>query len=175
MIKEAGPDGVSKVVEKFVGNHPNFAKRQVELKISEIAIKEKRTNDSKLVWYILPQYEHFLEMENFEENAAIADKSDATAMETEDKKRKRSIGDNMSSPESKPKQKVTKPSSEDKQTSQSSASGEPKKYKRAFAWFVKEKRPEAEKVAKNPEVLLHIKLYFIYVNSHTNKYRMTYF
>ena len=68
MIKEAGPDGVSKVVEKFVEKYPNYAKRQVELKISEIAIKEKRVNDSKLVWYILPQYEHYLEMENFEEN-----------------------------------------------------------------------------------------------------------
>ena len=57
------------MVERFVDNHPNFAKRQVELKISEIAIKEKRANDNKLVWYILPQYEHYLDIENFEESA----------------------------------------------------------------------------------------------------------
>lgn len=154
MIKEAGPDGVSKVVEKFVGNHPNFAKRQVELKISEIAVKEKRANDSKLVWYIVPQYEHYLEMENFEDNTNM-EKSDVS--ETEDKKRKRSLGDQLSSPESKLKSKAPKASIEEKPSSQSYS--EPKKYKRAFAWFVKEKRPEAEKVAKNPEVLLNRILY----------------
>jgi hypothetical protein len=48
-VKDAGPDGISKVVEKFVVNHPSMAKRQVELKIQEIAVKEKRATDSKLV------------------------------------------------------------------------------------------------------------------------------
>ncbi len=37
------------VVDKFVANHPTMAKRQIELKINEIAVKEKRINDTKLV------------------------------------------------------------------------------------------------------------------------------
>jgi len=49
LVKEAGPDGVNKVIEKFVTNHPFAPKRQVEIKINEIAVKEKRTNDTKLV------------------------------------------------------------------------------------------------------------------------------
>lgn len=51
LVKEAGPDGIAKVIEKFVINHPFAPKRQVEIKINEIAVKEKRTNDSKLVCY----------------------------------------------------------------------------------------------------------------------------
>lgn len=49
LLNDAGPDGISKVVDKFVANHPSIAKRQIEMKINEIAIKEKRSNDTKLV------------------------------------------------------------------------------------------------------------------------------
>ena len=45
----AGSDGIAKVIEKFVLNHPVVPKRQVAKKIGEIAIKEKRLDDSAQV------------------------------------------------------------------------------------------------------------------------------
>lgn len=49
LLIAAGSDGVIKVIEKFIHNHPLFAKRQIEMKISEIAVKEKRPEDATKV------------------------------------------------------------------------------------------------------------------------------
>jgi hypothetical protein len=49
MLKRAGPDGMSKVVNEFTTNHPEISKRQTELKVFEVAVKEKQHDDTKQV------------------------------------------------------------------------------------------------------------------------------
>ena len=49
MLKRAGPDGMSKVVNEFTANHPEISKRQTELKVFEVAVKEKQADDTKQV------------------------------------------------------------------------------------------------------------------------------
>ena len=49
MLKRAGPDGMSKVVNEFTANHPEISKRQTELKVFEVAVKEKQAEDTKQV------------------------------------------------------------------------------------------------------------------------------
>ena len=49
MLKRAGPDGMSKVVNEFTNNHPEISKRQTELKVFEVAVKEKQHDDTKQV------------------------------------------------------------------------------------------------------------------------------
>lgn len=51
MLKRAGPDGMSKVVNEFTTNHPEISKRQTELKVFEVAVKEKQHDDTKQVTY----------------------------------------------------------------------------------------------------------------------------
>ncbi len=42
----AGYDGMQKVVDEFISTRPHLSKRSIERKIIEIAIKEKRGNDT---------------------------------------------------------------------------------------------------------------------------------
>ncbi len=52
LIAAAGADGINKVVERFVAIHPTISKRQVEIKIMEVAMKEKRPTDiTKVHWH----------------------------------------------------------------------------------------------------------------------------
>ena len=51
LVKKAGPDGVSKVVNEFTANHPEMSKRQTEIRIVEVAVKEKQEMDSKQVTF----------------------------------------------------------------------------------------------------------------------------
>ena len=53
-------DGLHKCVSKFMLKYPEFTKRQVELKINEIAVKEKKANDTRQVWHIKSEYQHYL-------------------------------------------------------------------------------------------------------------------
>jgi hypothetical protein len=46
---ESGPDGINKVVDKFILKNTFISKRQVELKIWDLAVKEKRGSDAKQV------------------------------------------------------------------------------------------------------------------------------
>lgn len=126
LLQAAGPDGISKVVEKFIGSHPLFAKRQVELKINEIAVKEKRENDSCKVWHIKPEFLRFVDP------SGAAPKKAEDEMSNEGGGKRKSLSGSAESPPSK-KMKKDVPSEE------------PKKYKRAFGFFVRAKRSEAEK------------------------------
>lgn len=56
MLKRAGPDGMSKVVNEFTNNHPEISKRQTELKVFEVAVKEKQHDDTKQVTYSIILY-----------------------------------------------------------------------------------------------------------------------
>lgn len=59
MLKRAGPDGMSKVVNEFTTNHPEISKRQTELKVFEVAVKEKQHDDTKQVIHsTLLSYSH---------------------------------------------------------------------------------------------------------------------
>ena len=40
---------MSKVVNEFTANHPEISKRQTELKVFEVAVKEKQAEDTKQV------------------------------------------------------------------------------------------------------------------------------
>ena len=42
-------EAVGKVVTQFIANHPKISKRQTVIKIGQIAVKEKRGNDAKMV------------------------------------------------------------------------------------------------------------------------------
>eukprot|EP00605_Chrysophyceae_sp_TOSAG23-4_P002848 GSChrysophyteH1.ASY1.ANO1.3137.1 assembled CDS len=59
--------GISGVVAQFVAKHPTISKRQIELKIAEIAVKEKHEKDHTKVWHIRPEHNHWLQKEDFVE------------------------------------------------------------------------------------------------------------
>lgn len=55
-------DGVLKIVEKFLATYKDVSKRQAELKIIELAVKEKQNDDARQMWHIKPEYQHYLTM-----------------------------------------------------------------------------------------------------------------
>ena len=131
---KAGYDGINKVVNQFVTKYPNVSKRQTELKIAEIAIKEKREEDKGKVWHIRPQYAHYLTMDNAEPTGA----GPGATGTNEDRKRK-SVGADDST-------KKRKPSTDSSVTKRKRGEDiqEPKKFKNAFNIFVKKIRAQAE-------------------------------
>jgi len=60
LLVHSGADGICKVVSRFQEVHPHISKRQLELKIAEISVKEKHESDTLKVWHIKPEYEHLL-------------------------------------------------------------------------------------------------------------------
>ena len=149
---KAGYDGINKVVNQFVSKYPNVSKRQTELKIAEIAIKEKREEDKGKVWHIRPQYAHYLNMDTVDAAAVIAGPA-AASNTSEDKKRK-------SLEETSKKKKHGSDSNASKRKREEDLH-EPKKFKNAFNIFVKRVRAQAEnelkaKAGVSPSVrLLH--------------------
>jgi hypothetical protein len=145
MLKKAGPDGVGKVVNEFTAVHPELSKRQTEMKIAEVAVKEKKGDDVKQVWHIRPEFEHYLTMENFYDGQAPAQPAKGAKSGPKEKasssssssggaaKRKREDDDDDG--DSGPKGKGG---------STPTGGREPKKAKHAFGFFVKAKRAEAE-------------------------------
>jgi hypothetical protein len=153
MLKEAGADGINKIIAAFHANHPNIPKRQVELKINEMAVKEKRPSVSdKIIWHLRSEFEKYLDMDNFEGSSPAptapkgkGGKKSGTATgasageESKGGKRKReSEGVSVASVEAPP------PAAGD--------GAMPKKYKRAFGFFVKAKRAEAAQTLGNNNV-----------------------
>ena len=137
MLVKAGYDGINKVVNQFVTKYPTVSKRQTELKIAEIAIKEKREEDKGKVWHIRPQYAHYLNMDISESAGAT---STATTS-TEDKKRKSVSIDGSSKRRQSTESSVTKRKRGEELL-------EPKKFKNAFNIFVKRIRAQAEEELK---------------------------
>eukprot|EP01041_Mallomonas_annulata_P005791 gene5791-11693_t len=64
MIVKAGTDGINKIITQFVAAYPSMSKRQIEKKVSEIAVKERRGSDTAKVWHMLPEFEHYLYLES---------------------------------------------------------------------------------------------------------------
>lgn len=174
----AGSDGVVKVIEKFVLNNPSVPKRQVGKKIAEIAIKEKRPEDTAQVWHIKPEFEHYLVSSEPQSKPAKNSKAMSTLGSPELKKRKseettssdqkgstklaaiatlvtkssavkrKKSEDEVFAPAEVSSKSVSLPSNSNTLNSPVEVASvslkEPKKYKRAFGLFVKERRPEAE-------------------------------
>lgn len=62
IISVAGPDGVSKIIDKFLEKFPTFSKRQIEIKINEVSVKEKREENTMKVWHIKDEYLKYLDI-----------------------------------------------------------------------------------------------------------------
>ena len=67
--------GISGVIAQFVAKHPTISKRQIELKIAEIAVKEKHEHDSTKVWHIRPEFQHLLNMDDFDDDEINANET----------------------------------------------------------------------------------------------------
>jgi hypothetical protein len=163
LLKAAGADGIGKIINAFYANHPHIPKRQVELKIADIAIKEKRPGGAdKIIWYVLPEYEKYLHMENFESiSSEPPEKSAKPASKSKKEKATTSAAVAEEEPASGSKSKAAK------RPRESDTAGVPvpaqpsmpKKFKRAFGFFVKAKKAEAEK-ALGPG---HVNIYMFYL------------
>jgi len=136
ILASSGPDGMSKVVNKFLEHHPHIAKRKLELKIAEISVKEKRGKDTMKMWYIKPEFEHLLDV-----GVASGKKKEGSS-----KKRKLAASEADGTPSSK-SAKTTAASTGKKSTADDDinrTSPRSGKKKTAFSLFVKDKRPQVE-------------------------------
>mmetsp|Transcript_9123 Transcript_9123/g.8154 ORF Transcript_9123/g.8154 Transcript_9123/m.8154 type:complete len:1404 (-) Transcript_9123:63-4274(-) len=139
-IQAAKQDGIHKLVTQFLNNHPNISKRQVELKINEIAVKEKRAEDPYKVWHVKSEFERYLKGSSGEFSEDTSNSSD--------KKRENDLDSHITTPPAaiKPKKrKIENVSSSKSLDSQHVVitTEEPKKLKRAFGFFVKAKKGDA--------------------------------
>jgi hypothetical protein len=140
LVQTAGQDGINKLVASFLVNHPGVSKRQAEIKINEVAVKEKRPEDKYIIWHIRPDYEKFLNMTEEEAVVAAAGMTPTEPAASAKKRKKEDteetngggLAENAPAAES---TGAVPPGFEGK---------EPKRYKRAFGFFVKAKRSDAE-------------------------------
>lgn len=95
------------------------------------------------IWYIKPDYERFLDMENFE-----GDVEPGTTTKEKAKRPRESVGTGGGGGGG----SAAKPAAPSSTAREKDDADGPKKYKRAFAWFVKDKRAVAEKKVKDVEV-----------------------
>ena len=65
MLQGAGADGMSKVVNNFFAEYPSVSKRQTELKIAEIAVKEKREDDTRQVMCVNYKQLFYIEISTY--------------------------------------------------------------------------------------------------------------
>ena len=135
LIHNAKQDGINKLVATFLQSYPSVSKRQAEIRINEAAVKEKRPEDKYIVWHLRDEYEKFLHMTPEEAVAAAAHLAPAESVPASAKKRKAEDGEEADTPAHGNGNGASTPGGADK---------EPKRYKRAFGFFVKAKRAEAE-------------------------------
>lgn len=137
IVAASGVDGMGRIVNKFVAQHPDVSKRQTEIKVNEIAVKEKWPGDAGKVWHIKKEFDHLLNggpssssstAENSKKRKKSSSKSEPDAAKPTPKKAKKSSSNVSPPPE---------PPSSPPPTSN-------KKVKTAFHVFVKEKRGEVE-------------------------------
>jgi hypothetical protein len=169
------------VVNSFTAKYPAISKRQTELKIAEIAEKEKRPGDSAKTWHIRPEFEKYLAMSPDYKPGSPAAADDKQPPKKKSKpasaaalasgsssggsliKRKRAEGKGETgTPASKQKKTganstpgaltpLVSSSSSSPAAAEAEESGPlvaPKKFKRAFGFFVKARRHEAEAEVK---------------------------
>lgn len=140
IIVDAGPDGVAKIVTTFIAKHNYVSKRQVEIKISEVAVKEKRGDDKYIVWHLKDEYLKYLKMNADEINTINTNNN----LETSTNK-KRKVIDLSEESNEKQMQSSANKYDDNQGISTNESLKEPKRYKRAFGFFVKTMRATAEK------------------------------
>ena len=94
MVVKAGGDGLAKIVNEFYNAYKDsdgVSKRQIELKINELAVKEKRDEDHKPVWHLRPEFQHLYRGKPGGDAVGGSSKSD------ENKKRKRDLEEDAGS------------------------------------------------------------------------------
>lgn len=64
LLAKAGVGGIAAIVDGFVKRHPTISKRQCEIKIAEVAEKEKWPGDASKMWHVKPEYEKYVRMED---------------------------------------------------------------------------------------------------------------
>lgn len=134
LVVSAGSDGMAKVVERFHAIHSAYPKRQIEIAIDKLLYKDKREGDTMKVWYVRSEYEHFL-------SPTTSTPAPAPAVKAESSKKRPREEVDAASPDA---NTVVTPGKAPK---------EPRKFKRAFGFFVKDKRSEAEaKLGADAEV-----------------------
>lgn len=66
LVARSGPTSINSIASDFITRYPGqMSKKQVCLKIEEVAKKEKREDegDTKVVWHITDEYSHLLDVE----------------------------------------------------------------------------------------------------------------
>lgn len=140
--------GVKTIVSDFIEKHPSVSKRQVEMKISHMAYKDKKDVDTKLQWYLKTEFLHLVGGSASSSSAAASEhKKTAKAAPA-----KKPVKTDSEIPVPKRNKKVDAPSPAEAGHGGSSsaikrkadeAAGEPKKWQSRFKWFVKAKRKAA--------------------------------
>jgi hypothetical protein len=161
LIQSSGTDGINKIVTTFLSTHEGVSKRQIEIKINDLAVKEKRPEDKYVVWHIRAECEKYLHMSPEEAAASIAASGGVTTSNGAGgagggDAEGASAGASASTSSSGKKRKAegtTTPAASAAASSSSAGSGsapasagageEPKRFKRAFGFFVKAKRADA--------------------------------
>jgi SWI/SNF-related matrix-associated actin-dependent regulator of chromatin subfamily A member 5 len=92
--------GIIQLVNNFVLEHPGVSKRQVEFKIHELAIKDKREGETRENWHVRDDYLHLLSDRKTDSSGAGKEGAAPTGG---GKKRKASGGDNSAASTSKAK------------------------------------------------------------------------
>jgi hypothetical protein len=139
LIVEAGGDGIAKIIEKFIEMYPEVPKRQVDIKINEMAFKDKRGNDTKPTWYLKPEYENLVSSSSSSVHEKAAEKPEKA--EKVEKSSKAEKAEKAEKPEkTSNKRKLEK--QEDPDAGKDNRG--PKKFKRAFGLYVRDYREEAD-------------------------------
>ena len=120
-----------------------MSKRQLELKIAEIAVKVKQSDDTMKVWHLRPDFEHMLfsdaeEGEEGEEGSADEDNGKKASSS--------SSSSSLAGGGGKAKRKREEPPSKAAEGGPNGGAKPARKLRRAFQWFVKATREEAQKV-----------------------------
>ena len=148
IIQSAGQDGINKLVTTFLSSHENVSKRQAEIKINELAVKEKRPEDKYIIWHIRPEFERYLHMSSSDAMSASSSSSSSSSSGAAD----------VGSSAKKRKNDDTEDAGE---AAGSGGAKEPRRYKRAFGFFVKSKRAEAEAQLGTSASVSRLGLFFI--------------
>jgi len=171
MVADAGMSGINALTLAFTAKHPSISKRQCEIKINEIGEKDKRAGDSSKVWYIRPEFEKYLlmkcssggeAMETDEPPKKKAGKAAASTLASGGSsgsliKRKREEGTKTPASKQKKSSAASTPgaltplvnsNSNTPNAADGGALVAPKKFKRAFGFFVKARRYDAEAQVK---------------------------
>lgn len=159
---------MSKIVVPLLESNPTVSKRQTELKINELGLKDKEGDETQKTWKLRPEFERYLhmtpeEIEQLDKQAPLeSGSSSGGGSSGKSSAKKKKVKDEAAAGDAdgaggKAAAGKAKGASSDKKRKRSAEDdgagaeavpppGEgPKRYKRAFGHFVRAHRTEAEK------------------------------